>query len=509
MSRPNARVDRNRGHILRMRRRCGTPQGWFGLSALLGVVGLTLVSFQTSTRIVQHTSRRITSSLSAVSLQAFSRRGDVDDTTDAGINGILSNKPVEFFRSIQASIDDIHPHERCARYGVTYNATHPTNRRLFFGALIASEPRELLEIVAAEVYGVYAAMVLVEGNRTQNFTPRPWARQRDAPVLANLFGIPPSRFQIRPYINEDSRLRSLKREHHQRSEILQGWKELGMQPDDVGILADIDETFTRDLLRALQSCDGIDVLEYSSHYCDLERVKLYAHTRVFESTPECLARKTWYHPNAMIGHCIQGIGTGYSPLSKEKDNENNSINVEPHPLWTAKDFRMTRGGRKIHVNVSVATQLALRQRETAATATMAVVDPILGLPMDHRHSRLFDRYTGYHFHNFFANMNATRFKYSTYGHADRAARSKPIYEVSADLNMLYHCLYSNTAADDDDVVTDDSKTVARSQTLHVPGGYNQLARYFRPVYFHDDDYRRRRHAHMQAIMAAAAEDGTR
>jgi hypothetical protein len=184
---------------------------------------------------------------------------------------------------------------------------------------------------------------------------------------------------------------------------MQGWNELGMQPDDVGILADIDESFTRDLLRALQSCDGIDVLDYASHYCSLERVKLYAHTRVFESTPECLARKTWYHPNAMMGHCIQGIGTGYRPLSKERDKERNATpvnNLQHHPLWTAKDFRMTRGGRKIHVNVSVATKLALRRETAAATATLTV-DPILGLPMDSGSpSRLFDRYTGYHFHTF-------------------------------------------------------------------------------------------------------------
>jgi Glycosyltransferase family 17 len=477
-----------------MRRRwCGQPRGWFGTLELLGMLSLTLVSFQTSTRIVQQTSRRI-----SASLHTLSHSDDVDDTTDAAIDGILSNKPIAFFRSIQASIDDVHPHERCSRYGATYNATHPTNRRLFFGALIASEPRELLEIVAAEVYGVYAAMVLVEGNRTQNFTPRPFARLKDAPMLANLFGIPQSHFQIRPYINEDSRIRSLKREHDQRSEILKGWKELGMRPDDVGILGDIDETFTRDLLRALQTCDGMDVLDYTSHYCNLERVKLYAHTRVFESTPECLARKTWYHPNAMIGHCIQGVGSGSRPLFHGRSNESNAIHVE-HPLWTVTDFRKTRGGRKIHVNVSIATKMAL-QREAAAIG----MDPILGLPND-SNSRLFDRYTGYHFHNFFANMDATRFKYSTYGHADRAARSKPIHEISADLNMLYHCLESH--ADDDDVATD-SETVNEPPTLHVPGGYNQMARYVRPVYFHDDDYRRRRHAHMQAIMVAT-EDETR
>jgi Glycosyltransferase family 17 len=485
-----------------MRRRCGMPQRWFGLLALLSVACLALVSFQTSRRIVQqHTSRRITAPLSTVSWHAFSRHDEKDDTSNVAIDGILSNKPVAFFRAIQASIDNVQPHERCLRYGATYNATHPTNRRLFFGTLIASEPRELLEIVAAEVYGVYAAMVLVEGNRTQNFTPRPLARLKDAPMLANLFGIPQTHFQIRPYINEDARLRSLKREHHQRSEILRGWKELGMRPDDVGILGDIDETFTRDLLRALQTCDGIDVLDYTAHFCDLERVKLYAHARVFESTPDCMARKTWYHPNAMIGHCIQGIGAGSRPLSHERDNESNAM----HPLWTAMDFRKTRGGRKIHVNVSMATKMALRREAAAATA---VAVPVLGLPMD-SHSRLFDRYTGYHFHNFFSSMDATRFKYSTYGHADRAAQYKPIHEISADLDMLHHCLYRDADNDTDDDVAADSKTVARPPTLHVPGGYNQMARYFRPVYFHDDNYRRRRHAHMQAITVAEADDEAR
>ena len=127
---------------------------------------------------------------------------------------------------------------------------------------------------------------------------------------SDLFG---SRVEIVHHINENPLNRStfnplLSREHWQREEIVEVWKRMGMQPSDIGMIADTDEIFTRDFLRAMQECDGIKAFEYHKHLCDRSQVKVLASTLVFESSPECITQKRqWFHPDAIIGHCIQGI----------------------------------------------------------------------------------------------------------------------------------------------------------------------------------------------------------
>ena len=82
-------------------------------------------------------------------------------------------------------------------------------------------------------------------------------------------------------------------EQLQREAILQRWKHNGMTPDDVGILSDTDETFTRDFLRALQTCD---VPEFRpARNC--KAPKVVGRTLIFEATPDCVtADRVWYHP---------------------------------------------------------------------------------------------------------------------------------------------------------------------------------------------------------------------
>jgi len=321
--------------------------------------------------------------------------------------GVLSYKDTSFFRKLQQEIDDADPVDRCARYGWTYNGN--TYRRIFYGALLASEPWELYEIVAAESYGIYDAMVLVEGNRTQNLTPRPFQRLNDGPALAQLFGIADTdRLQVRSYVQEEKqRAMSLDREHKQRGEIIQGWKEMGMQVGDIGLLADTDESLTRDFLRAIQSCDGIEPFDYESHHCKHTSVKLSAATRVFETSPECIFKS-----------------------------------------WSAGDFRATFGGGN-----------RARVQES--------------------HLDNYDQFTGYHFHNFFAEFNSTRHKYRTYGHPDKLAYEKPIEELSRDLKLMHRCVKG---------LADDPEQVKK----RIPGGFKAI-KPFLPIYFQDEEYRRRRH----------------
>jgi len=380
--------------------------------------------------------------------------------------GILSQKPISFFRRIQQAVDEDDPQQRCQRYGFQYSANNPhIPRRLFYGSLIAEEPWELMEIVAAEVYGIYAGMVLVESNRTQNYDPRPVRRAENpqhAEKLATMFGLESSQIKIQMYVNEKPKFTGIRREHAQRQEILRGWKELGMTQEDVGVLADMDETFSRDFLRAAQTCD-IPNLDYRSHECYTSSVKIAASSRVYETSPECMtAVRSWYHPEMVIGHCIEMIGNrSIHPLAYRDGprrapgygracTRDFSKLTGKHPLWSASDFR----------------QLCSKQ--------VQLLDPKRS------------NNTGFHFHNFFTNFNATRMKYFTYGHALKAKKvfSSSLQNIgNNDLKLMYRCVRD---------LPDESD----QKWKRVQGGLS-ASRLPIPIYFQDLDYCQRRHRWVQ------------
>ncbi|KAL7561005.1 hypothetical protein ACA910_006408 [Epithemia clementina (nom. ined.)] len=299
--------------------------------------------------------------------------------------GFLSTKPATFFQNFQDKIDQDDPAVRCHRYNFGYNSTHPKQRRIFYGALIASEPLELFHITSKEAHGIFAGMVFVESNRTQNFSPRTFARLGMEGYFQNLFGV--HNLQIRPFVNEDASARGLHRENLQRQEILLGWKELGMRPEDLGFLTDSDEIFTRDFLRALQTCDT-DLLEYHPHYCHRAKMGVRGSTQVYETSPECIwAKRSWFHPDVLIGHCIEEIGNetlhtraprmeGQSARVKGYGNDGWDKVPEqgPYPLYNAYDYRM------------IGPQ-AMKELDTGKFPE-------------------FQHYTAFHFHNFFTNTAA-------------------------------------------------------------------------------------------------------
>ena len=307
--------------------------------------------------------------------------------------GILSNKSKAYFDDIRFRIDGVHVYDRCRPYSflskddVDPSDTQPVNRRIFFGSLLADEPWELLEIVAAETYEIFEGMVLVESNRTQHFHSRPLQRVGQEEKLKSLFGT--NHLQVRTYVNEDGRILDLAREHEQRQEILHGWKEMGMTADDVGYIADADETFTRDFLRAIQQCPDIKFLDYNHHRCHPLLTKVIGASQVFEASPDCIAQKrTWHHPDMIIGACIELIGDeninpiapresqflrakGYGDSCEKEGLE--KITDGNYPLYSAADFRRVCGGQMV--------------RNTKRGHT---------------------EYSAFHFHNFFANFNQTR-----------------------------------------------------------------------------------------------------
>ncbi len=267
--------------------------------------------------------------------------------------GILSDIPIARLRSLQRAVDEHDNTERCRRYGFFYNSDAPKSRKIFYGANIADEPWELLTIVAAEAFGIFEGMVYVEANRTHNFDPRPFKRLHHNDTIRSLFGA--RQVQVRGFVNENRRIREIYRDNMQRNEIVRGWKELGMTPDDIGYIADPDETFSRDFLRAVQVCDGIDAFNYDLHRCG-KAAKLVSSTRVFEMTPECTAyNRNWYHPDMMLGACIEQIGNeSLNPISQRNGvirsagYGNSCVKMisekdQRYPLWTPYDFKLLCG----------------------------------------------------------------------------------------------------------------------------------------------------------------------
>lgn len=391
--------------------------------------------------------------------------------------GILSERSADFFRDLQETVDQDDNVSRCLRYRFTppSESDQPKKRRIFYGSLIADESWELFEIVAAETNGIFEAMVFVESNRTQNFSHRRFKRLNHTHSLQALFGT--ERVQIRSFVNEDPSLNGLSREHKQRAEIIKGWKDLGMTQDDVGLLADADETFTRDFLRAIQVCNDIPLLNYEKHRCRHGSVKLKGKTLVFESSPECIAKqRTWFHPDMIIGYCIEGIGNetmhpkaprifesyhrakGFGSGCDAKGWANETaIADDRYPLYDASDFRRTCAGH------------------------FAILNP------EEPQSK-YGRYTGFHFHNFFADANAIRFKYRTFGHGVKDAYFKPLGEMSNDLRVMYNCARN---------ITDDQT----QKWKRLPGGFNELLLPL-PIYFQDAIYREKRHQFIETIVTA-------
>jgi hypothetical protein len=416
--------------------------------------------------------------LSSSSSKSIHHRKSLSDlralykSDDSGIpTGIVSQKPASFFDGLRQQMDHDNPHDRCARYKGYYNATHPAQRRIFMGSNIAMEPWEVFEIVGTEAYGLYSGIVLVESNRTQTFTPRRVRRHKHGPIIAQIFGVPESSVQIRNHVNEVAWSLNLIRENVQRMDIVQGWLELGMTRDDIGFLTDIDETFSRDMLLAMQTCHGIPALDYDLHHCHHQHVSLVATTQVFEASPECISQRDWIRPSAMLGHCITGIAdeTLHPPTPREPGAHTqargyggacdyhivDAITDNRYPSWSPADLRD-----------GCAEQYFL---DTARWSN-------------------YTHYIAFHAHNFFAEFNTTRLKYETYGHAVDNVGYKKIHELQEDLTLTYYCVM-------------DKEYDVKINYYHVPGGFASL-KPFQPLYFYDDDYRQRRHEHVRQLALA-------
>mmetsp|Transcript_2515 Transcript_2515/g.5495 ORF Transcript_2515/g.5495 Transcript_2515/m.5495 type:complete len:894 (+) Transcript_2515:69-2750(+) len=322
--------------------------------------------------------------------------------------------------------------ERCDRYNFKLaNEKNPKRRRLFLGSLLANDSLEVLKAVGTEAWNMFHTVSFIEGNVTQNLSPREWKYydpnkpSEHLNTLYQLFG-PKTKVSVDYYVSNLKTVggNELITEFLQREGSMYRWEMNGMQEDDIGIILDADEIFTRDFLRAMQVCD---MPEFNSNQ-DCREPKLIASTIVMESSPNCVTKdRRWHHPDAIIGKCLKQVGneTLHPPTKREYKGRHGMRQrgygfekdyskyvaegfgpKNTYPLWDAVDFRMEVGGN-------------MRSKGD-------------GSP------------TGYHFHNFFNNGEEIHVKYRTYGHSIKSAMEMPLWDLSADLKLAVDCTHDSS-----------------------------------------------------------------
>ncbi len=353
--------------------------------------------------------------------------------------------------------------ERCNRYGMNLS-NPPIRRRIFRGSLIADDSWHSLATTAIEGFGVYEHVVFVESNRTQTYVPRAFRFLQGSEELAllqsGIFG-PDTHVTVDYYVDENllEKKDGILFENIQRNLILKRWKEEGMTEVDIGLLADADESFSRDYLRAAQICD---VPQFQPNQ-SCKNPKISASATIFESSPNCVTKnRRWYHPDMVIGECVEYIGDEKKhkpvprqfsngtegPRMKGHANPNDMKNVSIYPLWNGADFRTTPGG--------------IWKKGTNGENT------------------------GWHMHNFFMSRESLRFKYMTYGHPIKSADIKVLGDINRDLMMMVKCLLN---------ISDKNDTRQRA-----PEGVKMINGPI-PLAFKHKHYRDKRHAEMRRIIA--------
>ena len=324
-------------------------------------------------------------------------------------------------------IDQENSTEKCGRYGLKPYDGSP--RHIFFGALVADENWEVFRMHAIEVYDIYHVAVFIEANTTFMATPRKLrfkdSEERDLLVASGMFG-PNTIVYVDYWLDDWQELKSMNRESEQRNTIIKVWKAAGMQPDDVALVADMDEVFSRDFLRAVQICDFPELRPGQS----CQKAKICPLTTFFEGSPYCIKKRQWFHPDIIGGQCVEGIGDPterVTPLrnfkrqygERHKSYGRYNLDLYPenfhksgrYPLFNGNDIRMVQGDRGMPYTF-------INRPGHRKTAAYGVA---------------------YHFHNWFTDLKVLRNKYMTYSHSKSNIMAKTLSEAGGDLDIFVRC----------------------------------------------------------------------
>jgi hypothetical protein len=385
--------------------------------------------------------------------------------------------------------------ERCSRYNFELaNETHPRRRRLFMGALLGDDSMEVLRAVSTESYDVYHTVSYVEGFQAHDLSPRTMnyydqddanddvdddvnntrgeggssRRMDNLMTLLHLYG-PKTRVSVDYYDTTMKRLvgqfGDLFMDFVGREGNTYRWHLNGMTEDDVGIIGDADEVFTRDFLRALQICD-IPELRRGQN-CLEPQIK--SSTLVYESSPNCLTKdRRWFHPDAILGECVNYVGNDtIHPPSLRDYVDKHGLEI---PGYGA-------GGSDFRPNYTLYHESGMGPRD--AYPLWHGTD-IRMKWIGNTYSKHDGSATAYHFHNYFEDADGIHRKYATYGHAkgDRAY-DMPIWALQEDIKVGVDC--ANRVGD----------------------GYldfNNSGGSVLPIYYLNDDVRNRRHERWKKIV---------
>jgi hypothetical protein len=214
---------------------------------------------------------------------------------------------------------------------------------------------DILQAVGLEMYNIFHTVSFIESNVTHHLTPRELRFYDAAVPSANLYQLyqyfgPETKVSVDYYSNHMRGGYDLLRDFIQREGNNFRWAFNGMRPEDVAIVGDTDETFTRDFLRALQICD---IPQFRVGQQDCRDPKLRASTFVFESTPECLTKnRRWYHPDAVLGECVDQIGniTMHPPTKRDWPWPQNVKNDTIYHGWRLKGHGRGNDYREYHAD---------------------------------------------------------------------------------------------------------------------------------------------------------------
>jgi hypothetical protein len=372
------------------------------------------------------------------------------------------------------NIDTDDAQTRCSRYG--YKPYSGPPRRIFFGTMVAEDSWDVFRIHAVETYDVYHAAVFVESDSTHMAKKRKLrfkeSRERDLLVDSGMFGNN-TKVYLHYWLEDRPDLTEMDRESEQRNSIIKVWKAAGMTPEDVGLMADIDETFSRDFLRAVQTCDFPQFQPGQS--CQFPKVVPVA--LMFETSPYCIRHMRWYHPDLISGECVEGIGDPTErvvPLrthlrqygDRHQSYGRYDANVFPnetkesnrYPLYNGPDIRVNAGARSAHD--------IMEKPGNPDTAVYGVA---------------------YHLHNWFDDFKTLRHKYKTYAHGVREGTEKmTVSQLQDDLDAFVRCM------------KDLGNDANPEGEKYYPNGWETTGP--RPIFFLNKTYTNERHEYTKEML---------
>jgi hypothetical protein len=381
------------------------------------------------------------------------------------------------YQAEQVRIDTENLQEKCRRYGLEPFNGPP--RRIFFGALVGDENWEVFRMHAIEVYDVYHVAVFIEANSTQTATLRKLrfkdSEERDLLVSSGMFG-QTTQVYLNYWLEDWPELQGIDREAEQRNAIIKVWKEAGMKPEDVAVVADVVEVFSRDFLRALQTCDFPELRPGQS----CQKAKICPSAISFVGSPYCIKKKEWFHPDIISGQCVEGIGDPteriiplrnfkrrYGERHESFGRYNSDVYPEVvhksgrYPLFNGNDIRGIHGDRGRPYNF-------IQMPGHGDTAAYGVA---------------------YHFNTWFADAKHLRSNYLRFAHEERNITMKTLSTGSGDLDILVRC----TRGINNKANPHDWSESMYEQRWNIEGP--------RPIFFLNRTYIEERHELIQKILA--------